>query len=366
MHKKPARVALVGLSMLLYCSCLKRENKHPYDPLFTPDWTEVPDTGTFTDTFTETHTPTHTDVFTDTPTWTFTDTETPAETYTFTDTYTITDTPTETHTPTDTPTPPPQPWIDRGEVTGDICEGLGGCHGGAPTCTGGNLNEAVGGSAVYPRFMSSLGATVAMTAMDTGCWAPGSYSWSCNCVGTVSPSGATCDISNFTGTAYGGSNGCLRLSGSMKGYTWGGWSWQRSNICQSWAPVDITAYDGISFYGMTQGGGGSTRVAIGEPLFDGGGFYSGDIRCDNPATLLVVETCTHGSDITLTAGWTLHEVPFAGMDSGWPSSYPIAMADCGAGPGSCVSGDPIFVPGVEIGPAVIGAYDSLIDELKFY
>ena len=57
------------------------------------------------------------------------------------------------------------------------------------------------------------------------------------------------------------------------------------------------------------------------------------------------------------------------MNSGWPNNFSILNCQCVGGvPGSCVSCDPIFSPGVELGPGGSGiySYDSLIDELKFY
>ncbi len=380
-QKKAIISCLVSLCLLLYCSCLKREQSHPLDPGNPVGKTATPITPQITQTLTQIQvlTFTHTSVCSVTPTVTVTFTleashtagDTSTVTHTQTDTLTLTKTPTPTPTSTAT-TVIPAAWLDRGENTTDICEPPGGCHQPmSAACSVMGNDESIVDAALYPRLMNTTGIVGALTTAggSFNCTAAGAMSWQCNCVGTISPSGATCDISNYTGTAYAG-GGCLRLSGSMKGYSWGGWAWQRMNVCGNWRPVDISAYAGISFYGMSLGGDPNLMVAIGEPMFDGGGFYSPDRQCpDDPLTPAVIEGCTHVSNVALGGDWALQEIPFAGMNSGWPSSFSILNCQClPAVPGSCVSCDPIFSPGVELGPGGSGiySYDSLIDELKFY
>ena len=310
MYRKSAIIGVMTLCLLLYCSCLKREHSHPLDPLYDGKKPE-------TDTPTETST--------DTPT------ETPvADTFTFTLTPPPTDTPTQTDTPTETPTPAPMAWLDRGENFTDICEGMGGCHGGAPPTsqcgTGTNLNEAVATRALYPNVCTWTAMTMGLCTV-TNCWAPGPITWSCNCA-PPAPSSATCDISNYLMDAYAGT-GSLRFSGAMKGYTWGGWAWQELVICQDWMQVDISGYTGITCWGKMMADG-TGRIGIANTDF-GGSF---------------------GMDFSFTGSWTENFYPFTSMDTGWPAYTGIP-------------GPPSLTDGVEVAPNG-NPYDFLVDELRFY
>ncbi len=312
MYKKTAVICLLMVSLLLYCSCLKREHTHPLDPVTKGDEAGSAVTPTLTP-----------------------DAGLPTNTVPPTDTFT----PVDTFTPTEVPTVGLDAWLDRGEITGDLPGGSG-------------VNESMVDPAIYPN----INATDSFAS--NYCSAPGVLSFSGNGFMPWSPGCTSCTSDSSTGMAYNYSSdffaetGSLRLTGKMSGYTWGGWGGYTFTPCGNWIAVDISAYTGLSFYGRFISGAPAVNIAISEVFFDG-------IQYDDDA---YQGLDSYSYDTTLTGSWNLHEIPFASMDSGWKSYLPI-------------TGPPFnrYTPGVtnlktdaiRVSPGS-GPYNFLIDEFKFY
>ncbi len=313
MYKKPAVICLLMLSLLLYCSCLKREHTHPLDPVTKGGGVDTP---TPVDTPTLVYTPTLVD--------------TPTNTVPPTDTLTPSNTVPPTETPTNT-VEVPDAWLDRGEVTGDLPGGSG-------------SSESRCEPAVYPNMTHTSAPGVLEFSGNGFMW------WSPGCTSCISDS-STGMAYNYSSDFYAGT-GSLRLTGKMAGYTWGGWGAFELSPCGDWSLVDISAYTGLEFYGKKLSGNGDVTLTIDKPFFD-------DIQYDDDWD----GNLDSYQYISTTVGsWNLHEVPFVFMDSGWPTGLPI-------------TGPPFnrYTPGttnlkttiVRVGPGT-GPYDFLIDEFKFY